>query len=438
MKIAVIGCGAAGMIAAVFAARGGAAVTVYEKNEKAGKKVYITGKGRCNVTNLCDPQDFLLKVVNGEKFLRSAIYAFPPKAAFEFFESLGLPLKTERGDRVFPVSDKSSDVIKALQKEMNALGVEIIFNAKVDNISKKSENLRLNAKNKGEAAFSDDNGSTKKTDAQPDAQNGLFEITSNGETRRFDKVIVATGGKSYPLTGSTGDGYIFAKQFGLPITEPLPALVPLITEEDVSELEGLSLKNVTLIARGANKREVFSEFGEMLFTKKGLSGPIAISASSYINRIKENVIVAIDLKPALEADTLDNRILRDFDERKNMDIKNAVRALMPERLNAYVLNRAGIDFDKKVNSITKEERARLVSVIKGLEFNISGTAPFNEAVVTSGGVSLCCLKPDCECKNIEGLYFAGEVIDADALTGGFNLQIAYSTAVAAAKSALKK
>jgi predicted Rossmann fold flavoprotein len=420
MKIGVIGGGAAGMVAAVFAARAGADVTLFEKNEKLGKKLYITGKGRCNVTNLCPVDAFLGNVVHGDKFLRSALYSFTPQSAYEFFEQLGVLLKTERGNRVFPVSDKSSDVIKALVKELERLKVRVLLNTAVKKIKPCSTP-------KTDSALTDNSES---------GSNG-FLIYFENDFQSFDKVIVATGGKSYPSTGSTGDGYVFARSLGLDVCQPRPALVAIVTKEDVSSLQGISLKNVRLTAYAENGKELYSDFGEMLFTKNGISGPIALSVSSHINR-EENVALSLDLKPALDSQKLENRILRDFEERKNQDIKNAARSVLPERLNTYVLSRAEIDCEKKVNSITKDERRRLVSSLKDLRLHVLSLASFEEAVVTAGGVNLKELKPDCECKTVEGLFFCGEVIDADALTGGFNLQIAYSTAVAAANSAVSR
>ncbi len=404
MRVCVIGAGAAGMTASVFLAREGADVVLVEKNEKFGKKLYITGKGRCNLTNDCELADLFQNIVRGEKFLRSSLYGFTPQNTMSFFEDLGLKLVVERGNRVFPFSQKSSDVIKALQIEIENLGVDVKLGAEVKQIKKTS---------------------------------GGFCVVTAWENILCDKVVVATGGMSYPSTGSTGDGYAFAKSFGLKIVEPRQALVPVIVKQNVSALQGISLKNVNLCATDENGDEIASEFGEMLFTNRGLSGPIALTISSYINR-KQNVVLSLDLKPALDENTLDRRVLRDFDERKNQDIKNVTRALLPERLNAYVLKCAGIAESKKVNEITKEERAKLVKTIKNLRFDVQSLAPFTEAIVTSGGVDLKCLKPTCESKDVDGLYFVGETIDVDALTGGFNLQLAFATAVCAARDIIKK
>lgn len=391
------------MMASIVLARGGADVALVEKNEKFGKKLYITGKGRCNLTNDCELDDMFANVVHGEKFLRSSLYGFTPQDTMAFFEDSGLKLVVERGNRVFPFSQKSSDVIKTLQIEIANLKVETYLGTEVKEIRKNADG---------------------------------FKVVTPWESLECDKVVVATGGMSYPSTGSTGDGYAFARAFGLKIVEPRQALVPIIVKQNVSALQGISLKNVNLCAIDENGKEIASEFGEMLFTNRGLSGPIALTISSYINR-KQNVRLSLDLKPALDENTLDKRILRDFDERKNQDIKNVTRALLPERLNAYVLKCANIAESKKVNEITKQERAKLVETIKNLRFDVSALAPFSEAIVTAGGVDLKCLKPTCECKDVEGLYFVGETIDVDALTGGFNLQLAFATAVCAARDILK-
>lgn len=403
MRVCVIGAGASGMMASIVLARGGVEVALVEKNEKFGKKLYITGKGRCNLTNDCELDDMFANVVHGEKFLRSSLYGFTPQDTMAFFEDSGLKLVVERGNRVFPFSQKSSDVIKTLQIEIANLKVKTYLGTEVKEIRKNADG---------------------------------FKVVTPWESLECDKVVVATGGMSYPSTGSTGDGYAFARAFGLKIVEPRQALVPIIVKQNVSALQGISLKNVNLCAIDENGKEIASEFGEMLFTNRGLSGPIALTISSYINR-KQNVRLSIDLKPALDESTLDKRILRDFDERKNQDIKNVTRALLPERLNAYVLKCANIAESKKVNEITKQERSKLVETIKNLRFDVSALAPFSEAIVTAGGVDLKCLKPTCECKDVEGLYFVGETIDVDALTGGFNLQLAFATAVCAARDILK-
>lgn len=389
------------MFAALFAARAGADVILLEKNEKTGKKLYITGKGRCNVTNDCDEQEFLDSVIHGEKFLRSAIYGFSPSDTMELFTEEGLNLVTERGNRVFPMSGKSSDVIRTVNKAMQTAGVRVMLSTEVKSVKK---------------------------------ENDVFKIATNNGVFEADKVIVATGGMSYPSTGSTGDGYSIAASFGHKIVKPVPALAPLITVENVKPLEGLSLKNVTLSAYSGGKK-LAEEFGEALFTSKGLSGPIALTLSSKINRA-ENVKLSLDLKPALDNEKLEARIMRDFAERQNQDLKNVTRALMPERLNTCVLKIARLDEGRKVNSVTKDERIRLVKAIKAVPFTLKSLAPFEEAVITSGGVDLKELTTSMESRLVSGLYFVGETADVDALTGGFNLQIAYSTGVAAARSAV--
>lgn len=403
MKSVVIGGGAAGMFAAIFTARGGASVILLEKNEKLGKKLFITGKGRCNITNDCDVTEFLSNVVHGDKFLRSAIYGFTPADTMQFFEELGLALVTERGNRVFPFSQKSSDVIKVLEKELTRLKVDVRLNTEVKSLRKGDDS---------------------------------FEIVTNKDRILADKVIVATGGVSYPSTGSSGDGYRFAKENGHRVTQPVQALSPILVAQNVSSLQGISLKNVGLTAIDAEGRIIASEFGEMLFTNRGLSGPIALTLSSYINRHK-NIHLLLDLKPALDEKTLDNRLLREFEERKNQDLKNVTRALLPERLNLYYLKESGIPEWKKVNAVTKEDRQCLIHTLKNLRFDVTGLAPFAESIITSGGIDVKNLKPTMESRITDGLYFVGETIDVDALTGGFNLQIAYSTAVAAARDAVK-
>ncbi|MDD4839064.1 MAG: NAD(P)/FAD-dependent oxidoreductase [Clostridia bacterium] len=402
MRIAVVGGGAGGMLASIIAARQGAQVVLFEKNEKLGKKIYITGKGRCNLTNLCSPDEFLKNVISNPKFLFSAIHKFTSQDCFDFFENLGLPLIVERGNRVFPASQKSSDVTKALSLEMKHLGVEVRLESEVSAIVKTVEG---------------------------------FNLKVNDEKLNFHKVIVSTGGLSYPSTGSTGDGMKFAKTLGHKLIETKQALVQLLTEEDVSSLEGLSLKNVALTAL-SNGKKVSSEFGEMLFTRNGLSGPIAITTSSRINRLY-NVRLSLDLKPALDEQTLDARLLREFKDAQNCKLQNVMYKLMPSRLVDFVLKSAKLDGDKAVNIVSREERMQLLSTLKGLKFRLKKLGSFDEAVVTSGGVSVSDLKPTMESRLHEGLYFVGETVDVDALTGGFNLQIAFSTAFAAAMDATK-
>ncbi len=401
----IIGAGAAGCLCAVLCARGGERVTLLEKNEKTGKKLFITGKGRCNVTADYPPDEFLSGVVHGEKFLRSAIYSFTPENTKEFFRDLGVELVTERGNRVFPASGKSSDITRAFDRALKAAGVDVKLDSEVKSVK---------------------------------FENRVFKVlTADGKEYTADNVVVATGGKSYPATGSTGDGYEIAKSFGHTVVKPVPSLASLFTEESVRELCGISLKNVTLSAVTADGKRLDGKFGEMLFTDRGLSGPVALTLSTELNRVS-GAVLHLDLKPALSHEKLEARILRDFEERKNGDLKNVTRALLPERLNLYVLKRAGLQPDKKVNSVTKEERKRLADTLKDLTFRLKSIAPFEEAVVTSGGVSLKELTPKCESRLQKGLYFVGEVTDCDAVTGGYNLQIAFSTAAAAAKDILSR
>jgi predicted Rossmann fold flavoprotein len=321
-----------------------------------------------------------------------------------FFESAGLQLVTERGNRVFPMSQKSNDVIKTLATEMQKAGVDVRLRTQVNEIK---------------------------------TEGNSFRVCTPWESISCDKIIVATGGVSYPSTGSTGDGYRFATELGHSIVTPVPALAPLQTVEDVKCLEGLSLKNVRLTSYDRNGKIIAEEFGEMLFTGRGLSGPIALTTSSYINRA-DKVRFTLDLKPALDGEKLEARLLRDFEERKNFDVKNATRALMPDRLNSYVLKVAKIPENKKVNSVTKEERNRLLHTLKNLPFTLKRFAPFEEAIVTAGGVDIKDVTPHMESKKHKGLYFVGEVLDVDALTGGFNLQIAFATGYMAAKHATKE
>lgn len=398
-NIIVIGGGAAGMMAAIAAAEEGAAVVLLEKNEKLGKKIYITGKGRCNVTNACETEDLLKNVVTNRRFMYSALYAFTNMQTMEFFEECGVALKVERGERVFPVSDKSSDVINGLARRLKQAGVTVRFNATVK-----------------EVCVTD--GTVSGVELQ------------TGERLSCDACIVATGGLSYASTGSTGDGYTFAKLCGHTVTDCYPSLVGLkITEPFAKELEGLSLKNVSMKAV-QGKKVLYDGFGEMLFTADGISGPLVLSASTVITDKVDGgeVIVSLDLKPALSKDELDARILRDFEEAKNKQFRNALDKLLPQRLIRVIIGLCGIPEDKQVNSVTKQERAGLVDVLKGMELHIKKTGGFNEAVITKGGVSVKEVNPSTmESKLTSGLYFAGEVLDVDALTGGYNLQIAWST-----------
>ncbi len=391
-NIAVIGGGAAGLMAAGTAHENGAAVTLFEKNSKMGRKIAITGKGRCNVTNNCTENEFLSNVVTNPRFLYSAIYAFSPADTMSFFDVRGVKLKTERGNRVFPVSDKAYDIVDALGSY--ASRCKIVHDAVTD------------------IAIEDG------------AVRGVYV---KDKFYPFDAVIICTGGASYPLTGSTGDGYEFAKRAGHTITEPRGALVPIETD-DRYELAGLSLKNVALNVSLGGK-SVYSELGEMLFTHFGVSGPLVLTASSLMKHSPlSDYSMSIDLKPALSEDVLDKRILSDFEKYKNKNFANALGDLLPIRLIPLVIGMSKIDEFKKVYAITKEERKRLCAVIKAFPLSPVSTRPIEEAIITSGGVSVKEINPKTmESKLISGLYFAGEVIDVDAFTGGFNLQIAFST-----------
>lgn len=397
--VIVIGCGAAGMMAAYSAASAGKKVLILEKNEKAGKKLFITGKGRCNVTNACEVEDLFENVVTNPKFLYSAFYGFDNQAVMNFFEKAGCPLKTERGERVFPVSDHSSDVIAALLRELKKLSVEIWYQSEVKELVIE-ENIVCGV------------------------------MLQNGEKLTAKKVIVATGGLSYERTGSDGDGFRFAKQAGHTVTKLLPSLVPLNTEESwCNDLMGLALKNVELRLFD-EKREYYRGFGEMLFTHFGISGPLVLTASCYYVKhlYGKPAHVTIDLKPALTIEQLDKRLVRDFEENRNKQFSNALSGLFPARLIPVMIRLSGILAEKKVHEITKEERKHFAEVIKNVPLTVTGTRSFAEAIITQGGVSVKEINPSSmESKKVKGLYFAGEVLDLDALTGGFNLQIAWST-----------
>ena len=377
-NVAVIGAGPAGLMAAGTAAARGLQVTLYEKNKFAGRKLLITGKGRCNVTTACEPSEFLNYVTGSPKFLYSALATFSCKDTRAFFEELGVPLKVERGERVFPASDRSVDIRDALVRYAKAGGVKFVY---------------------------------REVDRLPAA----------------DAVIVATGGLSYPLTGSTGDGYRFAKEAGHTIVPPRATLVPLVCAEGwCADVEGLSLRNVRLTVWGEGKKPLFSEQGEMLFTDFGITGPLTLSASAMLRGGEYRALV--DLKPALSGAQLDARILRDFGELQNRDFANALGGLLPKSLIPVIVALSGIPPETKVNSVTRVQRERLASLLKGIALTITGTRPIEEAIVTAGGVSTKEIDPKTmESKLKKGLYFVGEVLDVDALTGGFNLQIAFST-----------
>ena len=417
MKVAVIGFGAAGMMAAVIAARNGCEVTIFEKNEKAGKKLYITGKGRCNVTNDCGEQEFLNNVVTNPKFLRGAVNRFGAAAFMEFLTGLGVPLKTERGGRVFPQSDKSSDVIRAFTKECERLKVKVRYGAAVTHV-KTGRHLRQIITQTCDPA----------TLEPVDNTSCVIICHSAAKEEKFDKVILACGGISYPLTGSDGGGFKLAAALGHKIMPLRPALVPIILKEDVSRLEGLSLKNTGFAVFKGGKK-IYSDFGELLFTDEGVSGPVVLSASSLINKTDlSGVYIALDLKPALDEKQLDARVLRDFKEAGNKQFKNSLNGLLPQSLIPVIIELSGIEPSKEVNGITREERERLVKILKDLRFNVKRLGAVEEGIVTSGGVCVDEVNPrTMESKLAPGVYFAGEMLDVDALTGGFNLQIAWAT-----------
>lgn len=406
--VIVVGGGAAGMFAAIAAAKNGHQVTLYEKNEKLGKKIFITGKGRCNITNAADMEELFDAVVTNSKFLYSSFYGYTNQNVIDFFEDAGVPVKIERGNRVFPISDHSSDVIRALEREMKKVGVKVCLNTEVKSV---------------------------------EAEKGKFNkvVLKDTTTQAADACIVATGGLSYRSTGSTGDGFRFAENVGHKVTQCFPSLVPMETREPwICELQGLSLRNVEAkILDG--KKELYKDFGEMLFTHFGVSGPLIISASSYVgkkfmdkNGQKKELTLEIDLKPALTEEQLDQRVLRDFEENHNRQFKNAITKLFPTKLIPVMLELGGIDPEKKVNSIEKEERKQFVHLIKHFRMTLTGLRGYLEAIITKGGVNVKEIDPGTmESKLVKGLYFAGEVLDLDALTGGFNLQIAWSTGYAA-------
>lgn len=434
-RIAIIGCGAAGMMAALAAANSSVSVTIFEKNEKPGKKIYITGKGRCNVTNACDGTDYFDHVKRNPRFLYSAFYDFDNNAVMDFFESNGCRLKVERGDRVFPVSDHSSDIIRTLFNAVKKAGVKVLFDTEV--LSVETSKGAVSA-----ITYADRSAGSGKGSNAPIMR------------EEFDSVIVCTGGVSYPSTGSTGDGYEFAKNAGHSIKEPRPSLVPFETKEDwCRELQGLSLKNVGLKLflskkdadkKGDNtdntknskkKKPAYEGFGEMLFTHFGVSGPLVLTASCHYEKDMKAELV-LDLKPALSEKQLDARVLRDFEEGLNKQFKNVIGGLFPSKLVPVMIRLSGIDPERPVHDITKEERLSFVSLIKNLPITVIGTRSFNEAIITRGGVDVKEINPSTmESKLIKGLYFAGEVIDVDTETGGFNLQVAWSTGHLAGTSA---
>ena len=402
-SVFVVGGGAAGMMAAITAAENGAQVTLLERNDRLGKKLYITGKGRCNVTNDCAPEDFFQNVPRNARFLYSAIYAFPPREVMAWFEARGCALKTERGNRVFPQSDKSASVIDALRAELRRLGVRVLQERALDIVTQ---------------------------------DGAVCGIETDGGFHKTERVILATGGCSYPQTGSTGDGYRMLEKLGHTIVPPVGSLVPLVEKGyDCKQMQGLALKNVTLRLVNQKGKTVFEEFGELLFTHFGLSGPVVLSASAHMNE-KDAYTVLLDLKPALDEQKLDLRLLRDFEKFQNRDFENALVELLPRSMIPVIVRRSGIPAEEKVHSITREQRRALLELMKRFPVEIACKAPVEEAIVTSGGVKVSEIEPGTmQSKRVRGLYVAGELLDVDAYTGGFNLQIAWATGRAAGLAA---
>lgn len=440
MKVIVIGGGPAGMLAAIFSARKGEEVVLIEKNEKLGKKLFITGKGRCNITNACDTQDLFSSIVSNHKFMYSGFYSFSNYDVVDFFEELGIKTKVERGDRVFPRSDKSSDVIFALAKELKRLKVSIHLDSEVTRIIVKDKQFKgveyreskvehLPSRTK-EIKLSNTKEQTKEQKHHKTSKHKSKQARENNIIYG-DKVIIATGGISYPITGSTGDGYKFARTMGHAITKTYPSLVPFNIKEShiINELQGLSLRNIEIKIFLKNK-EIYKDFGELLFTHFGVSGPVILSASSNCTNYLpgSDLLLKIDLKPALSNEQLDDRIVRDFAEISNKQFKNSLDKLLPRKLIPVIISLSKIDPEKPINVVTKEERQNLVGLIKGLELNIASSREFKEAIITQGGVDIRDINPSTmESKLVSGVYFAGEVLDIDGLTGGYNLQIAWST-----------
>lgn len=405
-KICVVGGGAAGMMAAGTAALYGAEVTIFENTDRLGKKLAITGKGRCNVTNACTVQEFLENVTKNPRFLYAALNAFDTDSTVSFFENSGVKLKTERGKRVYPESDKAKDIVDAMRNY--ASGCDVKYN--------------------------------KVTDITANAAGG-FTVTAANKKYEFDSVILATGGKSYPLTGSDGSGYRLAMKLGHKIAELIPSLIPLESKSELCrQMQGLSLKNVAIKISDENKKVIYTDFGEMMFAHFGVTGPVILSASAHLrNTDISKLILSIDLKPALDEKTLDQRLISDFSQKSNKDFINSLGALLPSKMIEPFVRASGVDGRKKVNSITKEERKRILDTLKGFEIPLYAFRPIEEAIITSGGIDVRDISPkDMQSKLVPGLYFAGEIIDVDAYTGGFNLQIAFSTGYLAGKSAAEQ
>ena len=457
MQVIIIGGGPAGMLAAISSARNGNKVTILEKMDMLGKKILVTGKGRCNITSSLPIDDFIKNIPGNGMFMYSSFSNFDNQDILNILKNEGVETKIERGNRIFPVSDKADDVRKALIRVVKKLGVNIILNAKVKEILvKEEEDFILKEKEQKDISLKKecDEVKNKKMDGDNNTKNNIIDkigkkvygvraiINGKEETILADKVILATGGKSYPGTGSTGDGYELAQNVGHSITKIRPSLVPLTVKDNISlklcqKMQGLSLRNVSIKFIDTNKNKViYEDFGEMLFTHFGVSGPVILSASAHLLRYKSidellkagKIILSIDLKPALSKEKLDERVLRDFKEEKNKEFKNSLDKLLPKKMIDVVIQLSEINPEKRVNEITKAERENLVKVLKGLEIEISGFRPIEEAIITSGGINIKEINPKTmESKLVHGLFFAGEIIDVDAYTGGFNLQIAYST-----------
>jgi len=405
-RVVIVGGGAAGIMAAISAAKNGASVTIYEKNEKLGKKLFITGKGRCNVTNACEISEFFDKIPTNPKFLMSSLYSFTNNDLISLINDAGVPTKIERGGRVFPQSDKSSDVIRGFERLLRKYNVNVQLHSEAEEVI---------------------------------VENGAVQgIVIGGKRIAADAVILATGGKSYPLTGSTGDGYRFARETGHRVTDIRPSLIPMVLKQGniLKEASGLSLKNVRLTLKRGDKT-VYSDQGEMLITHFGISGPLVLSASAHITKGEpSDYAVYLDLKPALSEKQLDARILRDFAEQQNKQLKNALFGLLPKSMAGIVLALGKLDGEKSVNSVTKEERAKLVGILKDMKLELTALRSIDEAIITRGGVSVKDIAPkDMQSRRVAGLFFAGELIDVDAYTGGYNLQIAFSTGWLAGKNA---
>ena len=434
-SVIVIGGGAAGMMAAIGAAREGASVTLLEKNEKLGKKIYITGKGRCNLTNACDLPEFAEHVVTNRQFLQSALHGFTNADVCELFEELGMPVKTERGNRVFPVSDKSSDVIRALERECRRLRVAVRLHTEVKSI--RTEAIAEKPESGDEASAA---ASKKKKSKITATARATGVVLSDGTVLASDAVILATGGLSYPTTGSTGDGYRMAKALGHGVTRLVPSLVSLTARESFcATLAGLSLRNVSVRFCNKDGKVLREEFGELLFTHKGISGPVVLTATAFAADALVGGTCEIDLKPALSDEQWNARVLRELEVGKSRQMKTVVGAFAPAALGAELLTVSGIDPAKTAGSVTREERMRLAGAFRHLTLHIDGMGGYNEAVVTKGGIEVSEVNPSTmESRLVKGLYLAGEVLDVDATTGGFNLQIAWSTGMLAGRKAAKQ